>query len=335
MGRVEMHGTAGSGVETNKAAGRGVTVDSRETIMVQHNQRTRPKEARQGDFAAFPYDRSAVERFRQAFPRARWNDERKSWFVPGKTAARRIERWLAREAAHNDIHGDIKGRDAYDFEPIVSRYLEVGDDLCIRTPYSKSLIEMLRAIPWAHWDEDLRAWRVPFRSYEELRRRWPRIEAAARRNEPEEKKRRRNAEKDSEKQRAANARSAERRRRRYPLPADDPPPAGRPVATGQYGIVVFVEFSGEVAETAELAEHYPHADRTVDHVWGRWRVPSLAELVAAWPARREPGPEALSRGWWQPTLAELRIARRNARSMARRQRARKPAGADGQGTRVH
>ncbi|MEY9559454.1 hypothetical protein ABIA26_001795 [Sinorhizobium fredii] len=330
-----MHMKSGRGMETNKAIAPGVTVDSRETVMVPHNQRKRPKEARQGEFAAFPYDRSAVERFRQAFPRARWNDERKSWFVPGKTAARRIERWLAREAAHNDIYGDTKGRDAYDFEPIVSRYLEVGDDLRIRTPYAKSLIEMLREIPWAHWDEDLRVWRVPFRSYEELRRRWSSIEAAARRNEPEEKKRRRDAKKGSEVQSAANARSAERRRHRYPLPVDDPPPAGRPVATVEYGIVVFIEFSGEVAETAALAEHYPNASGTVDHVWGRWRAPTLAELVATWPARREPGPYALARGWWQPTLDELRIARRSARSMARRQRARKPAGADAHGTHVH
>ncbi|TIW73561.1 MAG: hypothetical protein E5V58_10135, partial [Mesorhizobium sp.] len=36
-----------------------------------------------GAEARFPFDRMAVERFRQAFPRARWSDERKSWFVPG------------------------------------------------------------------------------------------------------------------------------------------------------------------------------------------------------------------------------------------------------------
>ncbi|POH34523.1 MULTISPECIES: hypothetical protein [Sinorhizobium] len=302
--------------------------------MVPHNQWKRDVEARQGEFASFPYDRATVERFREEFPRSRWNDERKSWFVPGTTAAGRIERWLAREAERADIHGDAKGRDAYDFEPIVSPYLEVRDDLRIRTPYSRSVIELLRGIPWAHWDEDGRVWRVPFRSYEELQRHWPRIEEAARRSEPEERKRRRDAEKDSEAERAARARAAERRRRRYPLPADDPPPLGRPVATVQYGSVVFVDLSGEVAEPAPLAQYYPQADHTADHVWGRWRPPTLAELVATWPARREPGPEAFSRGWWQPTLSELRIARRKARSMARRQQARKPVGADAQRTRV-
>ncbi|MEY9724066.1 hypothetical protein ABIA22_006620 [Sinorhizobium fredii] len=330
-----MHVKAGSGIETNKAITRRVTVEAGRRLWFRTISGSAQKKLGRANLWPSPMIAAPSSGFARRFPRARWNDERKSWFVPGKTAARRIERWLAREAAHKDIYGDIKGRDAYDFEPIVSRYLEVGDDLRIRTPYAKSLIEMLREIPWAHWDEDLRVWRVPFRSYEELRRRWSMIEAAARRNEPEEKKRRRDARKGSEVQRAANARSAERRRHRYPLPPDDPPPAGRPVATVEYGIVVFVEFSGEVAETAALAEHYPHAGGTVDHVWGRWRVPTLAELVATWPARREPGPEALSRGWWQPTLDELRIARRRARSLARRQRARKPAGADAHGTHVH
>lgn len=84
-----------------------------------------------GAEARFPFDRMAVERFRQAFPRARWSDERKSWFVPGKTATGRIDRWLAKEAAMLAIHGDSKGRDAFAFDPISSPYLEVSDDLRI------------------------------------------------------------------------------------------------------------------------------------------------------------------------------------------------------------
>ena len=61
----------------------------------------------------------------------------KSWFVPGKTAARRIDRWLAQEAEMLATHGDSKGRDAFAFDPISSPYLEVSDDLRVRTPYSK------------------------------------------------------------------------------------------------------------------------------------------------------------------------------------------------------
>ncbi|RWA97863.1 MAG: hypothetical protein EOQ33_29650 [Mesorhizobium sp.] len=273
-----------------------------------------------GALANFPYDRMTVERFREEFPRARWSDERRSWFVPGKTAARRIDRWLAREAELLAIHADSKGRDAFAFDPISSRYLEIADDLRIRTPYSKTVLRELHEIPWASWDDDLRAWRVPFRSYEE---RWPTIEEAAKLSEPEERKRRREAEKDSEAQRATRLRYAERRRQRYPLPAEDLPPMGRPVATEQYGVVVFTDVSGEVVEPPVLAAFNPHAMRAdFDYVWGTWRSATLTELIKTWPARHEAGPMEHSRGWWQPTLAELRVARRNARIIERRRRNR-------------
>ncbi|MER9658063.1 hypothetical protein NKJ26_32440, partial [Mesorhizobium sp. M0152] len=161
------------------------------------------KQQARGAEARFSFDRMAVERFEQAFPRARWSDERRSWFVPGKTAARRIDRWLAQEAAQRAPHDDYKGRDAFAFDPISSRYLEIADDLRIRTPFSRAVLEELRAVPWASWDDELRAWRVPFRSYEELRRRWPTIEEAAQHAEPEERKRRRAAARNTEAHRAA------------------------------------------------------------------------------------------------------------------------------------
>ncbi|RWE91944.1 hypothetical protein [Mesorhizobium sp.] len=276
-----------------------------------------------GALANFPYDRMTVERFRQAFPRARWSDERRSWFVPGKTAARRVDRWLAREAELLAIHADSKGRDAFAFDPISSPYLEIADDLLIRTPYSKTLLRELHEIPWASWDNELRAWRVPFRSYEELRRRWPIIEEAARHSEPEERKRRREAESDSEAQRTRRLRYAERRRHRYPVPSEDLPPMGRPVATEQCGVVVFTDVSGELVEPSVLAAFYPHARRTdIDYAWGTWRSATLTELIRTWPARRGASEMERSRGWWQPTLPELRVARRNARTIERRRRNR-------------
>jgi hypothetical protein len=90
-------------------------------------------------------------------------------------------------------YADQRGRDAFAFDPIESRYLEVRDGFLIRTPFSRTVQAELREVPWAAWDGDARAWRVPFRSWEELRRRWPAIEAAALRNEPEERKKRRDA----------------------------------------------------------------------------------------------------------------------------------------------
>ena len=140
-----------------------------------------------GATAAFPFDRLTVERFRSAFPRARWRDDLRAWFVPGQTAGRRLDRWLGREMSGVLAHADERGRDAFAFEPVESRYLEAAEELRVRTPYSRTVVDALRAVPWAWWDGELKAWRIPFRSWEELRKRWPEIEAAARRSEPAER----------------------------------------------------------------------------------------------------------------------------------------------------
>ena len=49
-----------------------------------------PVEGKIGATAAFPYDRMTVERFRSAFPDARWRDDLRVWFVLGTTAERRL-----------------------------------------------------------------------------------------------------------------------------------------------------------------------------------------------------------------------------------------------------
>jgi hypothetical protein len=125
-----------------------------------------------GATAAFPYDRMTVERFRAAFPRARWRDDLCAWFVPGISAERRLNAWSSREWSGVLAHADERGRDAFTFDPVTSPYLEVADDLVVRTPYSRDVVAELRQVPWARWDPASKAWRVPFRSFEELRRRW-------------------------------------------------------------------------------------------------------------------------------------------------------------------
>ncbi|MBY5336208.1 hypothetical protein HFO99_20085 [Rhizobium leguminosarum] len=258
---------------------------------------------------SFPYDRMTVEQFRRRFPRARWSDARKAWFVPGRTASRRIGRWLAEIEAEADAHADAKGRDAFAFDPIDSPYLELGKaDFRIRTPYSKTVVDELHEVPFSRWDADLRIWHVPFRSYEELRRRWPEIEAAACRNEPEERRRRAEERKRTEQDMRSKLRSAERKRHRYPLRSDDLPPIGRPVVIA-YGIVVFTEVSGELVDPDVVVDFYPGV--TEDHVWGYWRAPTFEELIRTWPAKMLPVQNA---EWWLPTIEELRPARRTARS---------------------
>lgn len=270
-----------------------------------------------GATASFPYDRMTVERFRAAFPRARWREDLRAWFVPGSTAIRRLDRWLGRELSGVLVHADERGRDAFLFDPIESKYLEVADDLLVRTPYSKTVVDELRLVPWAGWDGDAKAWRVPFRSWQELRHHWPAIEAAAQRNEPDEKRRRQEARRGTAEHEEAKAHGNERRRHRYPVPADDLPPSDRIVMTA-YGAVLFLDVSGEVVEDDVVSHFYPTLSRAGGTlVWAIWRKPSHEELVGAWPAHWPPSELEQARGWWLPTLEELREERRKARSAER------------------
>jgi hypothetical protein len=275
------------------------------------------EESRPGATASFPYDAALVERFRSSFPRARWRDDRRAWFVPGTTAELRLNRWLQRELSGVLAYADERGRDAFAFDPIESRYLEMGEDLLVRTPYSKTIIEQLRAVPWAWWDGDQKVWRVPFRSLDELRQRWPVIEAAAQRNEPHELKRRQEERRGSVDFQEEKAKLAERRRRRYPVPAEQLPPLDRPLMSDD-GPVIFTDVTGELVDPEAARAHHPWtAAAAGDLVWASWRKPTHEELVRTWPARQPPSEAEKSRGWWQPTIDELRDARRKARSIER------------------
>jgi hypothetical protein len=76
---------------------------------------------RRRDTPSFPYDRMTVERFRSAFPGARWRDDLRAWFVPGTTAERRLNRWFGCEMSGVVTYADDRGRDAFAFQPIESR----------------------------------------------------------------------------------------------------------------------------------------------------------------------------------------------------------------------
>ena len=281
-------------------------------------------EKQAGATAVFPFDRATIERFRKAFPRARWSDDLQAWFVPGTTAERRLGRWLDRELGAVSGYDNERGRDAFAFDPIESPYLTASDELEVRTPYSRTVLALLRDIPWARWEPEQKCWHVPFRSVDAVRRRWPEIEAAARRAEPEERRKRRDARKGSTALAEHAAGVRERQRRRYPLPPEPFPPLGRVVMTRGRGAVVFTDITGELVEADTRARFYPDvAPQEPSLVWGEWRRPSLSELIETWPARREPTDDDHARGWWQPTLDELRQERKKARSIERAQETRR------------
>lgn len=266
---------------------------------------------------SFPFDRMTVARFRETFPNARWSDTLQAWTVPGSTARRRIDRWLASEMDRHDPYEQQRGRDAYEFEPVLSPYLTViSTGFRIRTPYSRTVVDELRQIPFARWNGDEKVWEVPYASYDDLQHRWEAIEEAAKRAEPEERRKRAEARKGTEEEAKAKRRTAERKKKRLPFPSNDLPPLGRPVATPAFGIVVITEITGELVDPVEVAEHHPDADE--EHVWAGWRSATLEELVHTWPAKAGPGEYERLRGWWQPEIEELRAARSSAKSRERR-----------------
>ena len=125
---------------------------------------------------------------------------------------------------------------------------------------------------------------MPYRSFEELRRRWPAIEGAAERNEPERRKARREAIKGTEEHEASKASTRERRRKRYPVPASNVPPFGRAIAT-HVEVVFFTCTHGEIADAPTVDAFYFPANSVEEYIWASWRPGSLEELVTTWPAR--------------------------------------------------
>jgi len=293
---------------------------------VQNDIDIRDDEEGPGAIVSFPFDAALVQRFREAFPRARWSERLAAWRLPGTTALHRAARWLDRELPTALPLADARGRDSFSFEPIVSPYLEATDEMVLRTPYSRTVVEELRAVPWAWWNGADKAWHVPFRSIDELRRRWPAIEAAAQRSEPEARRQRQEAARSAPGYGETKATAAERRRRRYPVPASELPPPDR-VLMSHEGPIIVLEVTGEVVPAETAARHYPWSSgRSGDLIWALWRRPTLEELVRTWPARHPAEQVLLLRGWWQPTLQDLRAARRTARSRERAEATRRARG---------
>ena len=229
--------------------------------------------------------------------------------------------WLASEADRRAPYEQERGRDAYQFEPILSHYLQVTDQgFRVRTPFSRQVVDELRQIPFARWNGADKVWEIPFASYDDLQHRWQAIEEGAKRSEPEERRKRADARRGTEEEARAKRRMSERRKKRLPVPSDDLPPLGRPVATAAFGIVVITEVTGEIVDPREISEHHP--DASDEHVWAGWRAATLEELVHTWPSKTGPGEFERFRGWWSPNLDELREARRAAKSAERRRGAR-------------
>jgi hypothetical protein len=84
------------------------------------------------------------------------------------------------------------------------------------------------------------------------------------------------------------------------------------------GAVIFTDVTGEVVQDGLAQRFYPDVSTVgTTLVWATWRKPSHNELVKTWPNRQAADMRDRQRGWWQPTLEELRVERRRAASSER------------------
>jgi hypothetical protein len=90
------------------------------------------------------------------FPNARWQKETVTWFVPDPGAADRVNRWIAEQRRHEREANEAAERAAESNgieHPRVSRSPE---GWAVRTPYDPELAALLRSLPSARWDADVK-----------------------------------------------------------------------------------------------------------------------------------------------------------------------------------
>ena len=124
----------------------------------------------------FRFDRERLADFRGLFPEARWRKDSGTWFVPDPDAAGRVNLWIA-DRCRQERETDEAARRAAESNgiehPHVSRFPE---GWAVKTPYDRALCELLRGMPGARWDADVKRWIVPVRSTEALRAALPRLD---------------------------------------------------------------------------------------------------------------------------------------------------------------
>ena len=82
--------------------------------------------------------------------------------------------------------------------------------------------------------------------------------------------------------------------------------------------MMFTDVTGELVDDDIAKTFYPDVSAAgANLIWITWRTPTHQELLKAWPARWSADALDLARGWWQPTIEELRVERRRTASRER------------------
>lgn len=154
-----------------------ITIKRTEFSTVEYKQGGEVK----GATATFPRDLEAVRQLKHAFPKIFWSRRGGGWYLVGKTAARRLERWADEHLPTGDAYDGDKMHDEETIEPLElphgSQYAKAARVYSILTPYDEELVETIKGIPRAAWHAKKRRWEVPVTSRRELAAALPTIRA--------------------------------------------------------------------------------------------------------------------------------------------------------------
>jgi hypothetical protein len=127
----------------------------------------------------FPFDRERLAAFRDLFPDARWRKDRGAWFIPEPEAADRANLWIDERRQQERAADEAAARAAENNAIEHPRVSRLPQGWAVRTPYDPALAELLRGLPGARWNTDLKRWTVPLRAAEALRAALPQLTESA------------------------------------------------------------------------------------------------------------------------------------------------------------
>ena len=120
-------------------------------------------EVSSGAIIAFPKDGVVLQSLKKTFPKARWDQGRRAWHVPGVRAYKRSLAWV------EDISDVVANREAAALEALAvaretapkSKYVWYHErGATVATPYSDRIVEICRSLDGA-FDRSKTAWEIP------------------------------------------------------------------------------------------------------------------------------------------------------------------------------
>ena len=91
----------------------------------------------------FHFDSERLAAFRNVFPEARWQKDKRGWFVPGPGAAGRANLWIYERRPHERVADEAAAQATENNGVEHPRVSRLPERWAVRTPYDPALTELL------------------------------------------------------------------------------------------------------------------------------------------------------------------------------------------------